>query len=123
MFAYIPFTTVIRIPDLPVDYSQSPRAMYYNDQNVLEVTYAIKQIKQQQQQQQQQPFASTTAKRPFSTSSPRQFLRDPRFDEYDSDGESGYYQSPYYRNPYSSYRQQYRPQRNAFYPFFGNGLW
>ena len=115
-YVYVPFTSVITIPDLPVDYSKSPRAMYYSDQNVLEVTYAIKQVKPRQ------PFVAPTARRSTSTS-PRHFSRDPRFDEYDSDGESGYYQSPYYRNPYNSYRQQYRPQREVFYPFFGNGLW
>ena len=49
---------------------------------------------------------------------------DPRYDDYDSDGESGYYNSPYYRNPYNPYRQRRQQQRSpSFYPFFGNGYW
>lgn len=140
-YRYIPFTTVLTLPDVPIDFKKAPRATYYDDQSVMDITYTLKEEEEKPRvvrghkraspQPMSMPSRDEEPRRivanPFYPDMPvdspsRRGYRDPRYEDYDSDGESGYYSSPYYRNPYNPYRQQ-RRGGDSFYPFFGNGLW
>ena len=140
-YRYIPFTTVLTLPDVPIDFKKAPRATYYDDQSVMDITYTLKEEEEKPRvvrghkraspQPMSMPSREEEPRRivanPFypdmpMDSSSRRGYRDPRYEDYDSDGESGYYSSPYYRNPYNPYRQQ-RRGGDSFYPYFGNGLW
>lgn len=140
-YRYIPFTTVLMLPDVPIDFKKAPRATYYDDQSVMDITYTLKEEEEKPRvvrghkraspQPMSMPSREEEPRRivanPFypdmpMDSSSRRGYRDPRYEDYDSDGESGYYSSPYYRNPYNPYRQQ-RRGGDSFYPYFGNGLW
>lgn len=97
---YVPFTTVIALPDVKVDLSQAPQAMYYDDENVMQITYTVLPEEQQ-----------TAPQRP-------------RRQWYDEE-ERPYQRRPMYRySPYDSYDDPYRrsyPSR--FSPFFGGNFW
>ena len=97
---YVPFTTVIALPDVKVDLSQTPQAMYYDDENVMQITYTVLPEEQQ-----------TAPQRP-------------RRQWYDEE-ERPYQRRPMYRySPYDSYDDPYRrsyPSR--FSPFFGGNFW
>ena len=137
-YRYIPFTTVLTLPDVPIDFEKAPRATYYDDQSVMDITYTLKEeekprVMRGHKRASPQPMSMPSREEPrrmvanpfypdMPVESSRRGYRDPRYEDYDSDGESGYYSSPYYRNPYNPYRQQ-RRGGDSFYPFFGNGLW
>ena len=40
-YRYIPFTTVLTLPDVPIDMKKAPRATYYDDQSIMQITYSI----------------------------------------------------------------------------------
>lgn len=42
-YRYIPFTTVLTLPDVPIDFKKAPRATYYDDQSVMDITYTLKE--------------------------------------------------------------------------------
>ena len=99
-FKRIPFTTVIALPNVKVDLSQTPQAMYYDDENVMQITYSV--LPEEQQPAPQRPYRKW----------------------YDEE-ESPYRRRPMYRySPYDSYDDPYRrsyPSR--FSPFFGGNFW
>ena len=91
---------MIALPDVKVDLSQTPQAMYYDDENVMQITYTVLPEEQQ-----------TAPQRP-------------RRQWYDEE-ERPYQRRPMYRySPYDSYDDPYRrsyPSR--FSPFFGGNFW
>ena len=142
-YRYIPFTTVLTLPDVPIDMKKAPRATYYDDQSIMQITYSIlpehissPETQKSYKRPSPQPAMEEEEPPRYYVNNPlfpevpmrdrrsRMCNHDPRYDDYDSDGESGYYNSPYYRNPYNPYRQRRQQQRSpSFYPFFGNGYW
>lgn len=141
-YRYIPFTTVLNLPDVPIDLKKAPRATYYDDQNIMQITYSIlpehvakPEVQKSYKRPSPQPAVEEEEPPRYYVNNPlfpdiamrdrrpRVFNHDPRYDDYDSDGESGYYNSPYYRNPYNPYRQRRQQRTPSFYPFFGNGFW
>ena len=102
-FKYVPFTTVIQLPDIKVDLSQAPKVLYYDDENVMQVTYTIKQ---------EEPKRA-----------PAQPQR--RWDDED-EGYGRYYprRSGYSRSPFDAYEDPYRRSTPmSFSPFFGGNFW
>ena len=102
-FKYVPFTTVIQLPDIKVDLSQAPKVLYYDDESVMQVTYTIKQ--------------EETKRAP---SRPQR-----RWDAED-DGYGRYYPrySGYSRSPFDAYEDPYRRSTPmSFSPFFGGNFW
>ena len=106
-FKYVPFTTVIQLPDIKVDLSQAPKVLYYDDESVMQVTYTIKQ---------EEP------KRAPAPAPPRPQRRWNDEDE----GYGRYYprRSGYSRGPFDAYEDPYRRSTPmAFSPFFGGNFW
>ena len=104
-FKYVPFTTVIQLPDIKVDLSQAPKVLYYDDESVMQVTYTIKQ---------EEPKRAPAPARPQR-----------RWDDED-DGYGRYYprRSGYSRSPFDAYEDPYRRSTPmAFSPFFGGNFW
>lgn len=140
MYKYIPFTTVIPFPSIEVDLKKAPSAMYYDDQNILQLTYNI--VPKRSKPSPVVPKKRVTHKQPREVQrreEPRYYVNnpfypnheyaapyDPRYEEEDE--EEPDYRDRYYRNPYSPYRQQRsNPYRSGsgspFYPFFGGDMW
>lgn len=140
MYKYIPFTTVIPFPSIEVDLKKAPTAMYYDDQNILQLTYNIipkhlkpspvvpkkrvnrKQPREVQRREEPRYYVNN----PFYPNREYSAPYDPRYEEEDE--EEPDYRDRYYRNPYSPYRQQRsNPYRSGsgspFYPFFGGDMW
>ena len=104
-FKYVPFTTVIQLPDIKVDLSQAPKVLYYDDESVMQVTYTIKQ---------EEPKRAPAPARPQR-----------RWDDED-EGYGRYYprRSGYSRSPFDAYEDPYRRSTPmAFSPFFGGNFW
>ena len=106
-FKYVPFTTVIQLPDIKVDLSQAPKVLYYDDESVMQVTYTIKQ------------------EEPKRAPAPGPARRQRRWDDED-EGYGRYYprRSGYSRGPFDAYEDPYRRSAPmAFSPFFGGNFW
>ena len=106
-FKYVPFTTVIQLPDIKVDLSQAPKVLYYDDESVMQVTYTIKQ------------------EEPKRAPAPAPARPQRRWDDED-EGYGRYYprRSGYSRGPFDAYEDPYRRSTPmAFSPFFGGNFW
>lgn len=106
-FKYVPFTTVIQLPDIKVDLSQAPKVLYYDDESVMQVTYTIKQ------------------EEPKRAPAPAPARRQRRWNDED-EGYGRYYprRSGYSRGPFDAYEDPYRRSTPmAFSPFFGGNFW
>ena len=101
-YKYVPFTTVIQLPDIKVDLSQPPEVLYYDDESVMQVTYLIKQDE------------------------PKRVPVQPQRRWEDADDGYGYYprRSMYQRSPYDAYGDPYgRAAPMSFSPLFGSNFW
>lgn len=99
-YKYVPFTTVIQLPDIKVDLSQPPEVLYYDDESVMQVTYKIKQ--------------EVPKKAPVR----------PQRRWEDEDDEYYPRRSAYQRSPFNGYENPYRRSTPmSFSPFFGGNFW
>ena len=128
-YQYVPFTTVIPLPDVEVDLSRTPEALYYDDQSILQISYALKPKKEEPRRipVREEEEEDNGVRNPFYPDRRYpNYYRDPRYDEGDND-EDSYYSNPYYRNPYNPYRQRrYANPRRSYSPFdsfFGGNAW
>ena len=127
-YQYVPFTTVIPLPDVEVDLSRTPEALYYDDQSILQISYALKPKKEEPRRiPVREEEEDNGVRNPFYPDRRYpNYYRDPRYDEGDND-EDSYYSNPYYRNPYNPYRQRrYANPRRSYSPFdsfFGGNAW
>ena len=136
-YRYIPFTTVIPLPSIEVDLKKTPTAMYYDDQNVLQIAYTIAQkptthsIKKRKQPSPTPSYspsyspASTPSYSPASAPArrrqqvsndrPRYYVDNPFYpnrdyrSHYDPRYDNEEEEEPYYNNRY--YRNPYSPYR------------
>ena len=129
-YRYVPFTTVIPLPNVDVDLTHTPEALYYDDQNILQISYTLKKEKKENRipVRRVDEEEDNDAHRPFYSDRryPNAF-RDPRFDD-NTDDDDRYYSNPYYSNPYNPYRQRRytNPRRSYSSPFdslFGGSMW
>ena len=130
-YRYVPFTTVIPLPNVDVDLTHTPEALYYDDQNILQISYTLKKEKKKENRipvRRVDEEEDNDAHRPFYSDRryPNAF-RDPRFDD-NTDDDDRYYSNPYYSNPYNPYRQRryMNPRRSYSSPFdslFGGSMW
>ena len=132
LFRYVPFTTVIPIPDECVDLSVPPEVMYFDSDRVLQVTYAILPRTRMQMQHPmyvRMPFFGSPHTHAMDAGVYDPYEReqcggvayyDPRDEEGEEEEED--YTSPYYCNPYSFRRQQHFC-RDCHSPFFGGNIW
>ena len=129
-YRYVPFTTVIPLPEVEVDLTHTPEALYYDDQNILQISYTIKKEKKKEENRipVRRVEEDSGVRNPFYPD--RRYpdtFRDPRYDDSMND-DSDYYSNPYYSNPYNPYRQQRysTPRRSYSSPFdslFGGNMW
>ena len=115
---------------MEVDLTHTPEALYYDDQNILQISYTIKKEKKKEENRipVRRVEEDSGVRNPFYPD--RRYpdtFRDPRYDDSMND-DSDYYSNPYYSNPYNPYRQQRysTPRRSYSSPFdslFGGNMW
>ena len=99
-YKYVPFTTVIQLPDIKVDLSHPPEVLYYDDESVMQVTYKIKQEVPKR--------APVRPQRRWEDESDEYYPR----------------RSAYQRSPFNGYENPYRRSTPmSFSPFFGGNFW
>ena len=129
---YVPFTTVIPIPDECVDLSVPPEVMYFDGDRILQVTYSIRspaRVRMQQPMYVRMPFFGSPHTHAVDVDPYDPYEREQRggvayYDPRDEEGEEEEedYTNPYYCNPYSFRRQQHFCRDN-YSPFFGGNIW